>query len=129
MRINREPEAQTPAQNGNPRAQAFKSLEMGVRRAYQLNSGLIDALALAGDIQKLKEERVWMILSQKDLREALSWRQYGKEDAAIHHQDVWEWTIDHWYSGALKRSVIATMENLTDTNKKAIKTKVGELYG
>ena len=129
MKINREPEWTTPAEGGNPRALAFKSLEMSIRRAYQLNSGLIDALSMAGDMYRLKQERVWMIIANKDLREALGWRQYGSEHAAIAHQEVWEWIVEHWYSGGLKRSVIAMMENLTDANKKTIKGKVKDLYG
>ena len=116
------------AEGGNPRAAAFKQLEMSVKRAYQLNSGLIDSLAFCGDVVTLKEDRVWVIISNKDLKSALSFGRYGKEDAACHHQDVWEWMIDHWYSGALRRSVIATMDNLTNVNRKTIKQKVDELY-
>ena len=118
-----------PSDGGNPRAQPFKQLEMSVKRAYLLNSGLIDSLSLAGDIATLKRDRIWMIVSNKDLKDALLFGQYGKEDPAIHHQDVWEWMIDHWYSGALKRSVVATMDNLTTTNCNAIKTKIEALYG
>ncbi len=119
----------TPAEGGNPRAAPFKSLEMSIRRAYQLNAGLIDALAMAGDIATLKRDRKWMIVATKDLKTALSYGAYGKEDACLSSQETWEWVIDHWYSGALKRSVIALMENLTDANKKAIKGKVEKLYG
>ncbi|KKL70465.1 hypothetical protein LCGC14_2104690, partial [marine sediment metagenome] len=94
-----------------------------------LNSGLIDSLSLAGDVATLKRDRMWMIVSSKDLRDALMFGNYGKEDPAIHHQDVWEWMIDYWYSGALKRSVVATMDNLTTVNCNAIKEKVETLYG
>ena len=116
------------AEGGNPRAQAFKQLEMSIKRAYQLNSGLIDALAQAGSIAALKKGRRWWIISNKDLKAALSYASYGKEDPCLSSQEVWEWTIDHWYSGALRRSVVATMDNLTNENKKTIKTKVDELY-
>ena len=127
VRARLEP-AIRPAEGGNPRAQPFKQLEMSVKRGYELNSGLIDSLALAGDITTLKRDRLWMIISSKDLKSALNYGNYGKEDPAIHHQDVWEWMVDHWYAGALRRSVIATMDNLTNENKKTIKNKVDELY-
>jgi len=115
-------------EGGNPRAQAFKQLEMTVKRAYQLNAGLIDCLTEAGDIVNLERGRQWWIMSNKDLKSALSYGAYGKEDPAVHSQECWEWLVQHWYSGALKRSVVATMDNLTADNKKAIKTKVSELY-
>jgi hypothetical protein len=118
-----------PADGGNPRAQPFKQLEMSVKRAYLLNSGLIDSLSLAGDVRTLKGDRMWTIVSNKDLKDALNFGVYGKEDPAIHHQDVWEWMVDHWYAGALKRSVEATLDNLTTTNRNAIKDKVEALYG
>jgi len=118
-----------PAEGGNPNAQAFKQIEMSIKRAYELNSGLIDQLAISGDVRILKENRVWHIMSNKDLKSALNWGSFGSEDPAVLHQDVWEWVIDHWYSGALKRSVVAQMDNLTDKNKKAIKDKVETLYG
>ena len=117
-----------PSDGGNPRAQPFKQLEMSVRRAYLLNSGLIDSLSLAGDVATLKRDRMWMIVSNKDLKDALMFGAYGKEDPAIHHQEVWEWMVDHWYAGALKRSVAATMNNLTTTNCNAIKTRIADLY-
>ena len=130
MKVRTRPEPWVrPAGGGNPRAQAFKQLEMSVKRAYLLNSGLIDSLSLAGDVATLKRDRMWMIVSSKDLRDALMFGNYGKEDPAIHHQDVWEWMIDYWYSGALKRSVVATMDNLTTVNCNAIKEKVETLYG
>jgi hypothetical protein len=129
VRTRKEPEPIIrAAEGGNPRAAPFKQLEMSIKRAYQLNSGLIDCLAMAGDVTTLKRDRLWMIISSKDLKLALKYGDYGKEDAAVHSQDAWEWMIDHWYTGALRRSVIATMSNLTNENKKAIKTKVSELY-
>ena len=115
-------------EGGNPRAQAFKQLEMSIKRAYQLNSGLIDGLQIAGDVDALKASRMWQILSSKDLKDALSLGAYGKEDAAIHHQDVWEWMVDHWYTGGLKRSVVRMMDNITKDNRQAIKQKVETLY-
>jgi len=101
---------------------------MSIKRAYSLNSGLIDSLALIGTIRELKAQRMWMIMSNKDLSDALNLRAYGKEDAAIHHQDVWEWMVDHWYTGGLKRSVISMMDNLTRDNKRAIKQRIETLY-
>ena len=115
-------------EGGNPRSQPFKQLEMSIKRAYQLNSGLIDTLAKAGSIYDMKEGRRWWIMDSKDLKSALNWGNYGKEDSAILYHEVWCWTIDHWYSGALRRSVVAMMDNLTEDNKNAIKTKVDELY-
>ena len=115
-------------EGGNPRAQAFKQLEMSIKRAYQINSGLIDSLQIAGDVGSMKEQRMWMIVSSKDLKDALSYGAYGKEDAAIHYQDVWEWMVDHWYTGGLKRSVVSMMDNLTKENRQAIKQKVEQLY-
>jgi hypothetical protein len=116
-------------EGGNPRAKAFKDLEMSIKRAYELNSGLIDALSMAGDIDTLRGGRGWFPLASKDLRAALNYGDFGKEDPAVRYQEVWEWTIEHWYSGALKRSVIAMTDNLTADNKKAIKEKVETLYG
>ena len=115
-------------EGGNPRAQAFKQLEMSIKRAYLLNSGLIDGLQAAGSVAALKANRMWQILSSKDLKDALNLGAYGKEDAAIHHQDVWEWMVDHWYTGGMKRSVVAMMDNITKENRKAIKDKVSSLY-
>ena len=115
-------------EGGNPRSQPFKQLEMAVKRAYQINSGLIDSLAEAGDIAALKEQRMWWITSNKDLKDALNLSAYSSEDAAIRHQDVWEWMVDHWYTGGLKRSVIATMDNLTKENRQVIKTRIEDLY-
>lgn len=127
VRTRQEPWTR-PADGGNPRAQPFKQLEMSVKHAYELNSGLIDCLALAGDIRRLKKDRTWWIVSNKDLKNALRYGAYGKEDPAIHHQDVWDWMVDHWYSGGLKKSVIDTLDNLTRENVAAIKNKVDELY-
>ena len=115
-------------EGGNPRAKPFKELEMSIKRAYQINSGLIDGLQQAGDVDALKASRMWLILSSKDLKDALNLGAYGKEHAAVHHQDVWEWMVDHWYTGGLKRSVVATMDNLTKENRMAIKQKVEQLY-
>ena len=115
-------------EGGNPRAQAFKQLEMSIKRAYLLNSGLIDGLALSGSVTALKQQRMWMIQSNKDLKDALNLSAYGKEDAAIAHQDVWEWMVDHWYTGGLKRSVVAMLDNITKENRQTIKQKVSELY-
>ena len=115
-------------EGGNPRAQAFKQLEMSIKRAYLLNSGLIDGLSMSGSIHSLKAQRQWMIMSSKDLKDALNLGAYGKEDAAIHHQDAWEWMVDHWYTGGLKRSVVSMMDNLTKENRQAIKQKVESLY-
>ncbi len=127
VRTRQEPWTR-PADGGNPKAQPFKQLEMSVKRAYQLNSGLIDCLKLAGDLHTLKADRAWWIVSNKDLRDSLSYGNWGKEDPAIAHQDVWEWMVDHWYRGGLKRSVVATMDNLTTVNRNAIDNKVDELY-
>ena len=115
-------------EGGNPRAQAFKQLEMSIKRAYILNSGLIDCLASSGSIAALKDQRTWSILSSKDLKDALNYGAYGKEETAVHHQDVWEWMVDHWYTGGLKRSVVRMMDNITKENRQAIKQKVSELY-
>ena len=115
-------------EGGNPRAKAFKDLEMSIKRAYTLNSGLIDCLASSGSIASLKEQRAWMIMCSKDLKDALNYGAYGKQDAAVLFQDVWEWTVDHWYTGGLKRSVVTMMDNLTKENKNAINKKVDELY-
>ena len=115
-------------EGGNPRAQAFKQLEMSIKRAYTLNSGLIDCLASSGSVTNLKQQRQWMILSNKDLKDALNYGAYGKQDAAVQFQDVWEWMVDHWYTGGLKRSVVRMMDNLTKENRMAIKRKVDELY-
>ena len=116
-------------EGGNPRAQAFKQLEMSIKRAYLLNSGLIDSLQIAGSVSSMKDQRMWLIHSSKDLKDALNLGAYGKEEAAIHHQDVWEWMVDHWYTGGLRRSVVSMMDNITKENRMAIKTKVSELYG
>jgi len=115
-------------EGGNPRAAAFKQLEMSIKRAYLLNSGLIDGLAISGSVTALKQQRAWMILSSKDLKDALNYGVYGKQDAAVQFQDVWEWMVDHWYTGGLKRSVVTMMDNLTKENKNAINKKVDELY-
>ena len=115
-------------EGGNPRAQAFKQLEMSIKRAYTLNSGLIDSLAMAGDVTALKRQRLWMIISSKELKDALNYSAYGKQDPACLHQDVWEWMVDHWYTGGLKRSVVTMMDNLTKENRNAINKKVDELY-
>ena len=102
---------------------------MSIKRAYQLNTGLIDSLHTAGSITNLKHTRMWCITINKDLRDAFNLGAYGKEDPAVHHQDVWEWVIDHWYGGGLKRSVDASMDNLTETNRSAIKGNIKKLYG
>ena len=106
VRARREP-ARRPGdiEGTNPNAHAFKHIEMSIKRAYLLNSGLIDSLSFAGDVNTLKAGRQWYILNNKDLKEALGYGNYGKEDPAILYQDVWEWMVDHWYAGALKRSV------------------------
>lgn len=127
VRTRLEP-AIRPAEGGNPRAAAFKRLEMSIKRAYELNSGLIDSLRLAGDVSILKRDRKWWIVSNKDLKNCLNLGAYGKENPAVHSQDAWEWMIDHWYSGGLKRSVVAMMDNLTNDNKKAIKQRIESLY-
>jgi len=113
---------------GNPNAHAFKQLEMSIKRAYQLNSGLIDSLAKAGDIVTLRAGRAWYILDNKDLKDAFKCGDWNKQNPAVFDQEAWEWTINHWYTGGLKRSVVASMDNLTSKNKNAIKQKVDELY-
>ena len=128
LTLNYEEKAIWAYEGGNPRAQAFKQLEMSIKRAYQLNSGLIDGLQQAGSVGALKASRLWQILSSKDLKDALNYGAHGKEDAAVQHQDVWEWMVDHWYTGGLKRSVVAMMDNITKDNRQAIKTKIEVLY-
>ena len=107
-----------------PTARCVKDQEMAVRRAYQLNVALIDILKQEGNIKGVKESGRFYILTHPELRKI-----YTYMSPEYIYRDVWEWVVDHWYSGALKRSVEATMDNITSTNKKAIKGKINDLHG
>lgn len=107
-----------------PTARAVKDQEMAIRRAYELNAGLMDALQREGELRSLKKLWRSIIMESKELRGL-----FDRSSPEWKHQDVWAWTVDHWYSGGLKRSVEAAMENITSANKKTIKGKIDELYG
>jgi hypothetical protein len=111
------------ASDFGPSTHANKHREMAVRRAYDLNSGLMDALAEEGDVESLKRLHRSVIIEHKLLRDIFDFNSVEWRD-----KEAWEWTIDHWYSGGLKRSVVATMQSLHPDNIKAIKGKVNELY-
>lgn len=110
----------------SPRAQANKSQEMAVRRAYQLNAGLIEALRKEGSLDAVKSLHRSIILETKELRNLFFGKNVRSPEWA--YPDVWEWTVDHWWSGGLKRSVEVTMHNIHPDNKKAIKGRIDELY-
>jgi len=107
-----------------PTARAVKGQEMSIRRAFDLNDGLIAALSQYGTVQDVKDNHRDVILSNKKLKDlfkynTIEWR----------YKDIWTWTVQHWYSGALKRSVQVSLQNITETNRKNIKQKVDKLYG
>jgi hypothetical protein len=106
-----------------PTAHAVKHQEMAIKRAYDLNDGLIQALQREGTIDAVKQFHRSIIYETKPLRD-LFWN----DTPAYRDREVWEWIVDHWYSGGLRRSVQDAMHNITDTNKKAIKRKIDELY-
>lgn len=111
------------AEDFKPTVRANKDQEMAVKRAYELNAALMDGLSLSKTIEQLKKDWHWAIMRDKRLfdlfYETPTWR----------HEDVWWWVIDHWYSGALRRSVAVTMQNMHSKNVSAIKGKINELYG
>lgn len=107
-----------------PTARAVKDQEMAIRRAYDLNAGLMDALKREGTLEKVKRTHRSIIMESKQLRDL-----FNRSSPEWKHQDVWAWTVDHWYSGGLKRSVEAAMENITSANRKLIKGKIDALYG
>lgn len=106
-----------------PTAHAVKHQEMAIKRAYELNDGLIHALQREGTLQAVKQFHRSIIYEIKELRD-LFWN----DQPAYKYREVWEWIVDHWYSGGLKRSVEVSMHNITDTNKEAIKRKIDELH-
>ena len=107
-----------------PTAHAVKHQEMAIRRAYELNEGMLTALAMHGTIEVLKKQHRWAILSVNQLRKLFPYTSIEYKEA-----EMWCWVVDHWYSGALKRSVEASLENITSTNRKNIKQKVEALHG
>ena len=115
------------ASDFKPTARCNKSQEMAVRRAYQLNAGLIEALNREGsldEVKRLHRSVIWEIPALYDL-----FISKGQRSPEFLHPEAWEWTIEHWWNGGLKRSVEATMHNIHPDNVKAIKGKVDELHG
>ena len=110
------------AQDFKPTVKANKDQEMAVRRAYELNAALMDGLTESGTIQQLKDDWHWAIIRNSKLKDLFLFT------PTWDHKDVWEWVVDHWYSGALRRSVVVTMQNMHSDNVKAIKGKINELY-
>ena len=107
-----------------PTARCVKDQEMAVRRAYELNAALMEILELEGNISSVKDSGRFYILTHPRLKKI-----YSYMSPEYLYRDVWAWVVDHWYSGALKRSVEVTMDNITSTNRKTIKGKIDELYG
>lgn len=106
-----------------PTARAVKDQEMAIRRAYDLNEGLMSALSQEGTLDRVKSLHRSVMLDHKPLRDL-----FYNSTPEWRYQEAWAWVVDHWYSGGLKRSVEDAMHNITDTNKKAIKRKIDELY-
>lgn len=107
-----------------PTARAVKDQEMAIRRAYELNAGLIESLGKHKNLDSLIDYHQSAILENKRLKALFS---YGSN--VYKHRDAWNWVVRHWYSGALRRSVIASMSNITDTNKAMVKKIVTKEYG
>jgi len=112
------------AQDMKPTARAVKDQEMAIRRAHELNAGLLSALGSWGTIEAVISAHRDVILRTKSLKALFP---YGT--VQYDHKDIWEWTVRHWYSGALKRSVEVSMCNITETNRKNIKAKLESLHG
>ena len=113
------------AEDLSARSHGNKHQEMSVRRAFDLNAGLMEALEREGTVKDLKRLHRSVIVEYKQLRDL-----FDLGSPEWKHKDVWEWTVDHWYSGALKDSVKITMKyNIHSTNRKAIEGKVNELHG
>ena len=107
-----------------PTARAVKDQEMAIRRAYELNAGLIEELGNHKNLEELIDYHRSAILNNKRLKALFPYPTY-----TYRHKDVWEWIVRHWYSGALRQSVIDSMSNITDTNKAAIRKIVEKQYG
>lgn len=106
-----------------PRARAVKDQEMAIRRAFELNEGLLDALDSEGTVEAVKQAGRYLMMTQQKIKNL-----FDSASPEYRHPDVWAWVVDHWYDGGLKRSVEASMHNITSTNKKAIKEKVDVLF-
>lgn len=106
-----------------PTARAVKDQEMAIRRAYTLNAALMDALEREGTVAAIKDLHRSVIYDDKELRNL-----FPPSTPEWKRPDAWAWMVDHWASGGLKRSVEASMHNITSTNKKAIKGKLSELF-
>ena len=107
-----------------PTAHAVKHQEMAIRRAFELNAGLLEMLSKFGTLDALIDGHRDAIYRSKELKNLFTF-----DSVEWRHKDVWEWVVRHWYDGGLKRSVEASMQNITSTNKKAIKEKVDVLHG
>lgn len=112
------------AEDFAPSKHCNKHQEMAVRRAFELNSGLMEALDAEGTVENLKRLHRSAIVEYKKLRDL-----FYMDSPEYRHKEVWDWVVDHWYSGALKRSVRVTMKNMHSENRKAIKERTRDIYG
>lgn len=97
---------------------------MAVRRAFDFNDALLDALASEKTVDGVKKAGRYLMLTDKRLRDI-----FDQTSPEFRHLDAWAWAVDHWYNGGLRRSVEVTMSgNMNDKNVEAIKGKVNDLY-
>ena len=103
---------------------AFKQNEMAIRRAFALNRWLIRILN-EGGLEAVRRRPFEH--HDKDLKFALGDQFW--QNPIWKYKDVWNWTVDHWWSGALKRSVDDLMYHTVKENRDKIKEKdLAELY-
>ena len=95
--------AEATVEDLNPRSRPVKSLEMAVKRGWALD----------------KIMSTWLAFNRDDLDATKRLNPipyFTVEDGSIIRMvNDWPWAVGHWYSGGLRRSIEATLDNLPST--------------
>lgn len=117
----------------NPRGQLAKSAEMGLRRAVW-TSRLCEVwlqiqqddpyLARQGLPHKMPKGHPLAKDLAKAIRESKLWEVVEKGRPPYIKTLGWPLIFDQWYSGALQRSIEASMGNLPEENRKRVEKEL-----
>ena len=99
----------------NPKGQVVKGMEMSVRRSRRLGKLIRLIHDQTSDLATTRRTTPLAagVGSRTEIRQV-----FGDSPWAhplIRFPDMWAWTVDHWYSGAMERSEKAMLANLPDS--------------
>ena len=124
VRNAEEPAEEFGVESLNPRGTIAKQLEMSCRRSIALHKALMSMLDIQGNVQEVKYNPAPHGYNDttRHLKDALGdewWRtptwRYG-----------WEWLVDLWMDGGIRRGIDVTMDNMPSNNRKRVKKALRE---